>query len=39
MAAALIAKSLTLVLTATVTASVAFQLYTTIRLGCRLLRG
>lgn len=39
MTAALLAKALTLVLTTTVVASVAFQLYTTIRLGYRVLRG
>lgn len=39
MTAALLAKALTFVLTTAVVASVAFQLYTTVRLGYRLLRG
>ena len=39
MAAALLADAVTLVLTTGVVASVAFQLYTTFRLGYRLLRG
>ncbi len=39
MAAALLADALTLVLTTAVVASVTFQLFTTLRLGYRLLRG